>query len=74
MPWQRSYEMALAAQSRLWGGTGDLIFPATDDIADNELFWALADRVDADYFGSAAFTLRDLSEPNPGWFAERLDN
>ena len=54
MPWQRSYEMALAAQSRLWGGTGDLILPATDDIADNELFWALADRVDADYFGSAA--------------------
>jgi hypothetical protein len=65
VPWQRSYEIALAAQSPLWGGQANLVFPASDDILDNELFWVLAERFDADYFVSAAFTRRDVGEVNP---------
>ena len=70
MPWQRTYEMALAAQSPLWGGDANLVLPATNDIHDNELFWTLAERLDADYFVSAAFTHRDVGEADPQWLAE----
>jgi hypothetical protein len=70
VPWQRSCEMALAAQSAMWGGQANLVFPATDDIPDSELFWTLAERFDADYFVSAAFTRRDVGEANPDWLAE----
>jgi hypothetical protein len=74
MPWPRTYELVLAAQSRLWGGSGSLILPATDDIADNELFWALAERFDADCITSATFTRADLREVNPDWYAEWEQN
>ena len=70
VPWQRTYEMALAAQSPLWGGDANLVLPATNDIHDNELFWTLAERLDADYFVSAAFTHRDVGEADPQWLAE----
>jgi hypothetical protein len=41
---------ALAALTRFWGGDQNLLFPLQDDLADHELFWALADRLDADHF------------------------
>jgi len=70
MPWERCFEMALAAQSRLWGGSANLLFPSGDEVIDNELFWALADGLDADYFASASFSASDLSSVSPSWFAE----
>lgn len=69
-PWERMYEIALASQSRLWGGEGNLVFPATPDIEDSELFWALAERFDADYYVSASFSRRDLGDANPSWLTE----
>jgi hypothetical protein len=74
VPWHRTYELALAAQSRLWGGSGNLILPASADIADNELFWALAERFDADYFAVATFTYGDMRLVNPEWYDEWLAN
>jgi hypothetical protein len=72
MPWLKTFEMALAGQSRLWGGGGNLLFPVTDDLADNELFWALAERLDPDYFAIASFSYRDLGEVNATWLAAWL--
>lgn len=66
-PWERFFEMALAAQSRLWGGSANLIIPVTGDLVEHPLFWALAERFDADYFVSAAFTCRDVGIASPGW-------
>jgi hypothetical protein len=68
MPWERCFEVALATQSRLWGGSGNLLLPAGADVHDNQLFWALADRLDADYYTAASFTPRDLATVNPEWF------
>jgi hypothetical protein len=44
------YTIALAALTRFWGGDQSLIFPLQDDLLEHELFWALADRLDADHF------------------------
>ena len=73
MPWERCFEVALAAQTRLWGGSANLLFPAGDDLVDNELFWALADRLDADYFAAESFSANDLSTVNPAWFESWRD-
>jgi hypothetical protein len=63
--WEQSFEAVLASQSRLWGGSGSLLFPAEDDLADNELFWMLAELLDADYLATASFTRRDVFELVP---------
>jgi hypothetical protein len=70
MPWERCFEVALATQSRLWGGSSNLLLPAGADVLDSELFWALADRLDADYYTAASFSPHDLSTINPEWFDE----
>jgi hypothetical protein len=59
--WLRMFEGALAAQARLWGGKGNLIFPLTKDFTDQEVFWVLADIFDADSFVTYAPTWRELS-------------
>ena len=41
---------ALASLMRFWGGSQNLVFPLADDLGEHELFWALADRLDADHY------------------------
>jgi hypothetical protein len=63
--WVRTFEAALAAQVRYWGGRGNLLFPLSANLTDQELFWELADRFDADAFVTYAPTWRELQEFGP---------
>jgi hypothetical protein len=42
------FDAALAAHARFWDAPGNLIFPLTADLGEHEVFWAHADRFDAD--------------------------
>jgi hypothetical protein len=68
IPWPRVFESALAAQARFWGGSGNLVFPLTEDFAEKELFWALADRFDADAFVTYAPIWGEVEEFAPEIF------
>jgi hypothetical protein len=46
--WQRVFESAIAAQSRVWGGSGNLVFPLDGNLESNELLWTLLDLFDPD--------------------------
>ena len=70
--WMRLFELAIATQMRSWGGTGHLVFPMTADFADRELFWALADRLDADSWAAYGVSVQDLETLDPRWHAEHL--
>jgi hypothetical protein len=70
--WLSVFEAALAAQTRFWGGSGNLIFPLTLDLADRELFWALADCFDADAFVTYAPSWADVREFAPQTYEERV--
>lgn len=63
--WLRMFEGALAAQSRFWGGQGNLLFPLTKDFTDYDLFWALSDIFDADAFVSYAPTWSEMEDIAP---------
>lgn len=69
--WQRQFEAALAAQTRVWGGIGNLVFPLTPDFTEKEVFWQLADRFDADAFVTFTPTVGDMETIDPKWFGER---
>jgi hypothetical protein len=60
--WLRMFESALAAQTRFWGGRGNVIFPLTRDLTDREMFWALADIFDADAYLAYAPTWREIEQ------------
>ena len=64
--WLKLFEAALAAQARVWGASGNLIFPLTADVAERELFWELADRFDADAFVTYAPEWTEMRELAPG--------
>jgi len=59
--WLRMFESALAAQSRFWGGKGNLILPLTQDFTDQEIFWAWHDPLCL--LCQAAFVICGDSEP-----------
>jgi hypothetical protein len=66
VPWTTAFDAALAAHTRFWGASGNLIFPLTDDLGHQEVFWALADRFDADAFVTYAPTRTEMGEFAPG--------
>ncbi len=70
--WLRMFESALSAQSRFWGGRGNLLFPLTKDFTDHELFWALADAFDADAFVTYAPTWQEMSDIDPEIFEQQM--
>jgi len=70
--WLRMFESALAAQSRFWGGMGNLIFPLTKDFTNHELFWALADIYDADAFVTYAPTWREMADIDPEGYKQEV--
>jgi len=67
------FTAALGALTRFWGGDQNLPFPLQEDLASNELFWALADRLDGDQFlvynGAAA----DIENLAPEEYAAALE-
>ena len=71
--WMVMFEAALAAQARIWGGRGNLIFPLTADLADREVFWELADRFDADAYITYAPTWAEVAEFAPAAHDAQMD-
>jgi len=66
------FEAALAAQARTWGGHGNLVFPLTPDMTQQDLFWALAELFDPDTFVVYSPTYEDASEIRSGsWRQQR---
>ena len=65
VPWMTVFDAALAAHARFWGASGNLIFPLTADLGEQEVFWALADRFDADAFVTYAPTRAEMREFAP---------
>ncbi len=74
LPWPVLFEAALAAQSRFWGGNGNLIFPLTDDFHQREIFWALADIFDADSYVLYAPTWSEMAEIAPEYYEEETQS
>jgi hypothetical protein len=74
MSWMDLFEAALAAQARVWGGSANLIFPLTADLADRELFWEMADRFDADAYVTYAPTWAEVAEFAPRPYHARMSD
>lgn len=70
--WLRMFESALAAQTRFWGGQGNLLFPRTKDFTESEVFWALADIFDADAFVTYAPTWGEMEDIEPSVYADEM--
>lgn len=70
--WQRLVEHALAAQTRVWGGTYNLVVPTGWEIADDELFWLLIDRFDPDMVALHAPKRADVEEIAPEKYAAAM--
>ena len=62
--WMSVYESALAAQTRYWGGSHQLLLPA-EDFGAEEIFWALADLLDADFYATHSLTWGDMERVAP---------
>jgi len=70
--WLATFEAALAAQTRFWGGAGNLIFPLGADFTEHEVFWALADVFDPDAFVVYAPTLAEMERLEPKFYAKTI--
>jgi hypothetical protein len=73
LSWVHLFEAALAAQTRVWGGSGNLIFPLTTELADHALFWKLADLLDADAFVTYAPTWAEVREFAPAAYDTHME-
>ncbi len=70
--WLATFEAALAAQTRFWGGSGNLIFPLSADFTEQEVFWTLAEVFDPDAFVVYAPTLAEMERLEPKFYAETI--
>jgi hypothetical protein len=48
--WQAMFAAALSSQVRVWGGSQTLVMPLPERDGDQDLFWALVDRFDVDWW------------------------
>jgi hypothetical protein len=71
--WEQMFTAALGALGRFWGGSQNLVFPLQDDLHEHELFWALADRFDADDFLLFNGAFADLEDAAPDAYAAARD-
>jgi len=67
--WQTAFRGALASQVRIWGGSGNLVLPLRADTADSEVFWALAELLDPDWWGVYAGSNRELEDLDASTYA-----
>jgi hypothetical protein len=70
--WQRLVEHALAAQTRVWGGSSNLVVPMGWELGDDELFWRLVDRFDPDVVALHLPTYADVEEIAPDKYADAI--
>ncbi len=63
--WRRTFEVAIAAQTRIWGGQSNLLFPLSEDFTNKEAFWRIAETFDPDSFVVYAPSWQDISEISP---------
>jgi hypothetical protein len=68
LSWPLLVECALASQAQIWGGQANLPFPMTPGFEESELFWALADRLDADTYITTSLSVADMEEVEPNWY------
>jgi hypothetical protein len=68
--WMRTFEAAIAAQLRCWGGGAHLVVPFSDDLGDNPLFWQVADRLDPDQVRVFTGSVADLEGLYPERYRE----
>ncbi len=68
LSWPLVVECALASQAQIWGGQANLPFPMTPGFEESELFWALADRLDADTYITTGLSVADMEEVEPNWY------
>jgi hypothetical protein len=66
------FEAALTAQTRFWGGSGNLIFPLAADFTEQDVFWALAEVFDPDAFVVYAPTLAEMEQLEPEFYAKTI--
>src|SRR5207253_867113 len=65
VPWAATVEHALAAETGIWGGTGNLIIPSGWEFADDEIFWGIIDLFDPDIVALQTFTYGEVREVAP---------
>lgn len=68
LSWPLVVECALASQAQIWGGQANLPLPMTPGFEQSELFWALADRLDADTYIATGLSVADMEEVEPNWY------
>jgi hypothetical protein len=73
VPWAATVEHALAAQTGVWGGTGNLVIPTGWELADDEIFWRIIDLFDPDLVALHTFTYSDVREVAPEQYAAQLE-
>jgi hypothetical protein len=73
VPWQRLVEHALAGQTRVWGGTYNLVVPGGWELGEDELFWRLVDRFDPDVVGLHLPTYADVEDIAPANYTEAVE-
>jgi hypothetical protein len=70
--WQLLVEHALAVQTGVWGGNGNLVVPTGWELADDEIFWRIIDLYDPDFVALHTVTVSDFGEIAPEQHAERM--
>jgi len=65
LAWQSAFAGALSSQARIWGGIANLLLPLRDGLADSELFWALVELWDPDWYDVYAGSHRELEDLDP---------
>jgi hypothetical protein len=73
VPWGATVEHALAAQTGVWGGTGNLVVPTGWELADDEIFWRIVDLFDPDLVVLHTLTYGDVREVAPEQHAAQLE-
>jgi hypothetical protein len=62
LPWQTVFRGALASQVRIWGGSGNFLLPLRPDTMDSEVFWALVELLDPDWWDIYCGSHRELED------------
>jgi hypothetical protein len=70
LAWQTVFRGALASQVRVWGGSGNFVLPLCADTKDSEVFWALTELLDPDWWGVYAGSHRELEDLDASWYAD----
>jgi len=73
VPWERMVEHALAAQTRVWGGSSNLIVPMHPEIEADDVFWRIVDRFDPDLIGLHVPALADAKEIAPEAYRDVIE-